>query len=61
MDNVLSSDERKLQKENKKISSVLMKLSADFLLEARKQGVNIDYLTLNWNYNDGKHLVNGGI
>lgn len=43
------------------IADVLRKLSGQFIVEAAKAGIDVNYLTMEWRYNDGSHECEGGI
>lgn len=59
--NVLSVEERKFQEECEAIASVLRDATSDFIIKAAQAGIDLNHLKLGWEYNDGSHIINGGI
>lgn len=60
MYNVLSNDEREKYNDGEKIASVLRDLTGEFIVNASKKGIDVQFLSLKWDYNDGVHIIEGG-
>lgn len=59
--NILSNEERERQEKSEEIASTLRELTAEFITEAHKKGIDVNSLKINWNYDDGIHIICGGI
>lgn len=58
--NVLSPEERERQEVSEEIASKLRDLTGKFMVDAAKSGIDVNYLKLEWNYDDGTHIICGG-
>lgn len=57
----LSKEEVKRQQEAEVIAAVLRNATIAFLDATQNAGVDISHLTIHWNYDDGKHIIEGGV
>ena len=59
--NIFSSEERARQEKSEEIASTLRELTVEFMIAAAKRDIDVNSLKINWNYDDGIHVINGGI